>query len=316
MTPPIIDSSNFVAGVDQAFLVIFGISLFFLVAITVVMIYFVIRYRRSKNSVATQIDGNNTLEVIWIAIPTVLVLVMFYYGWAGWHKQEEPPADAMQIKSIARMWNFSFEYANGRVTDTLYVPMNKDVNIDLVSLDVIHSFYIPAFRLKKDIVPGKKQFMWFNSAREGIYDLFCAEYCGLNHSYMITSVMVMPHDKFDAWYADTTKVVDLNQPVNSRLAGQTLVKKMGCIACHSKDGTNLVGPTFKNLFGAQRLVIEKGNEKSLVADDAYLIQSIKDPASQVVKGFGSGLMQPYKAQMSDVEIAQVVDYLKSLSDKK
>jgi cytochrome c oxidase subunit 2 len=310
------DNSNFVAQVDAAFAFIMGISLFFLVAITAVLIYFVIRYRRSKNPTATQIEGSNTLEIVWTVIPTIIVLAMFYYGWAGWHKQEEPPADAMKIKSIARMWHFSFQYPNGRTTDTLYVPLNKPVALNLVAMDVIHSIYIPAFRLKKDMVPGDPKVMWFESGHVGNYDIYCAEYCGLNHSYMLSTVKVLPKIEFDKWYNDTTSVAQLNKPVDSRLAGLEIIKKIGCVACHSTDGVNLIGPTFKNLYKSQRQVMVKGTETSVVADEAYLKESILNPAAKVVKGFNNGLMLSYKDQLNDEQIDQIIAYFKTLSKQE
>ena len=170
------NASNFVEQVDAAFVFIFGISLFFLFGITLVMVYFIIRYRKSKNAKATHIEGNNTLEIIWTVIPTILVMVMFYYGWSGWRFQKDAPDDAMSVKAIARMWSFSFQYENGKITDTLYVPKDKAVKLDLIAQDVLHSLYIPAFRLKQDMVPGKKDIVWFESGKEGEYEIFCAEY--------------------------------------------------------------------------------------------------------------------------------------------
>jgi len=307
------ETSNFVASVDKAFIFILGIAFFFLIAITVVMVYFVIRYHRSRNPQSTHIEGNNTLEVIWTVIPAILVLLMFYYGWAGWHTQEDPPADAMKVKSIARMWSFSYEYENGRMTDTLYVPLGRPVQLDLIALDVIHSYYIPAFRLKKDMVPGREMMMWFSAGQVGEYQAYCAEYCGLNHSYMLSTVKVIPASDFDKWYNDTTKVVAQSAVVDARAGGAGLVKKLGCVACHSLDGVNLVGPTFKGLYGSTRKVKGKGGEVSVTADDAYLAESVLDPASKVVDGFSAGIMLSYKDQLKEGDMEQIIAYLKSLS---
>lgn len=307
------ETSNFVNQVDAAFIFILAISFFFLFAITGVMIYFVIRYRRTKNPESTHIEGNNTLEIIWTAIPAILVLLMFYYGWAGWEKQEEPPADAMKVKSIARMWSFSYEYANGRMTDTLYVPLGRPVQLDLIALDVIHSYYIPAFRLKKDMVPGRQMIMWFNAGQVGEYQAYCAEYCGLNHSYMLSTVKVIPANDFDRWYNDTTSVVAQSTVVDARTGGAGLVKKLGCVACHSADGVNLVGPTFKGLYGSTRKVKGKGGEQTITVDDAYLTESVLDPAAKVVDGYSSGVMLSYKDQLKEGDMEQILAYLKSLS---
>ena len=195
-----VNASNFVEGVDEAFVFIMGVSFIFLIGLTFTMLYFVYKYNQKKNPVATQIKGSTKLEIIWTVIPVILVLVMFYYGWAGWAPMRNPPKDSFNIKVVARMWNFTFEYENGKKTDTLFVPQNKAVRLNLNSLDVIHSLYIPAFRIKEDVVPGSEKFVWFIPQKEGIYDLFCTEYCGLNHSYMLNLVKVMPDKEFNAWY--------------------------------------------------------------------------------------------------------------------
>jgi cytochrome c oxidase subunit 2 len=200
-------ASNFVAGVDLAFMVILGISIFFLVGLTIVMLVFIRKYRKDKHPEAIQNEGSNKLEALWTGIPLVLVLVMFYFGWMGWRPMKNPPEDAMRVKAIARMWNFRFEYPNGKITDSLYVPINEPVILDLVALDVLHSLYIPAFRVKEDMVPGQEKDMWFIPGTEGEFDLFCTEYCGLEHSYMFTGVKVMPKEVFDDWIADTSAVV-------------------------------------------------------------------------------------------------------------
>ncbi|MFW5710108.1 MAG: cytochrome c oxidase subunit II, partial [Bacteroidota bacterium] len=197
------EASNFVEGVDRAFVFILSVAIFFLVSITIAMVYFIIRYNKKKNPKATQIKGSVTLEVLWTAIPLVLVLLMFYYGWTGWRPMQKAPEDTFNIKSISRMWSWAFEYDNGKMTDTLYVPQGQPVKLDLISQDVIHSLYIPAFRVKQDIVPGRNGMMWFVAEKPGRYDLFCTEYCGLRHSYMETEVVVLTPEEFEKWYADT-----------------------------------------------------------------------------------------------------------------
>lgn len=307
------DASNFVKGVDTSFMVILRIIFFFLITITVTMIYFVFRYRKSKNPKATQIHGSVFLEILWTIIPTALVMVMFYYGWIGYKPMKEVPKDAFTIKSVGRMWNWQFEYENGKVTDTLYVPLNRAVKLDLVALDVLHSLYIPSFRLKQDLVPGKKQMMWFIPGREGEYDLFCTEYCGLRHSSMHTSVVVMPQDKFDKWYIDTTQVVTLIADKPGAL-GLSIVKKNGCLACHSLDGSKLVGPSWKGIFGRTEMVITKGQTREVKVDTAYIINSIYNPNDDVVKGFNKGLMLSYKNELTEDDIGEIIEFMKTLKD--
>jgi cytochrome c oxidase subunit 2 len=300
-----------VTGVDKAFFIIMGISFVFLIGLTFTMLYFIFRYNKKKNPQATQIKGSTSLEIIWTVIPTILVLVMFYYGWAGWSPMRTAPDESFNIKVTARMWNFTFEYENGKKTDTLYVPKDKPVKLDLVSLDVIHSLYIPSFRVKEDVVPGSKRMIWFIPQHEGLYDLFCTEYCGLNHSYMLNTVKVMPEDKFNAWYVDTTKTVEaiVDSPTAT---GKRIMKNIGCFACHSIDGSKLVGPSFKGIYGHATTVVTGGNEREITVDDEYIKKSIYDPNADIVKGFNKGLMLSYQGQLSEDDIKQITEYIKSL----
>lgn len=306
-----VNASNFVTGVDKAFFLIMGISLVFLVGLTFTMIYFIYKYNNKKNPHATQIKGSTKLEIIWTVIPTILVLVMFYYGWAGWAPMRTAPKDTFNVTVTGRMWNFTFQYENGKQTDTLYVPQNKAVKMKLVSMDVIHGFYIPAFRIKEDVVPGREKMSWFIPEREGSFELFCSEYCGMNHSYMYTYVKVLPEDKFNAWYVDTTKVADA--AVDSPTAtGKRIMKNIGCFACHTIDGSKLVGPSFKGIYGHTATVVTGGNEREITVDDEYIKKSIYEPNADVVKGFNKGLMQPYVGQLSEGDISQIIEYLKTL----
>ncbi|GAF02583.1 cytochrome c oxidase subunit II [Saccharicrinis fermentans] len=308
------NASTFVSEVDSAFVFIFGISLFFLFAITVFMVYYIIRYRKSKNPKATQIEGNNTLEIVWTVIPTILVIIMFSYGWAGWRSQKEIPEDAMPIKAVARMWSFSFQYQNGKITDTLIVPINTAVNLDLIAQDVIHSMYIPAFRVKQDMVPGKQANIWFESEKLGEYEIFCAEYCGLRHSYMKSVVKVIPEKEFEEWNkVDSSAIASDNPEVAIRLAANGIFRKYGCNACHTSDGSKLVGPSYKNIMSRTRTVIKDGQEMEMKADAEYIRRSIYDPNAEVVKGFAEGLMISYKDQVSEDEIQQLLEYFEIIS---
>jgi cytochrome c oxidase subunit 2 len=299
-------ASNMVEGVDRSFIIIFGISIFFLVGITAVMIYFIIRYDKKRNPKATQIDGNNTLEIIWTVVPLVLVMLMFFYGYRGFAIMRKVPANAMNIKVIAYKWDWDFEYQNGKVSKDLYLPINKPIKLNLTSLDVVHSLYIPSFRVKEDAVPQKANYLWFIPQIEGEYEVECTEYCGLRHSYMSAKAIVMPQDKFDTWLADFTPV-DTN--VNK---GLEILKSTGCIGCHSFDGSRLVGPSFKGIFGQSRIVVSKGVEKTVIADEAYISRSIKEPNAEVVKGYPANTMQSYSKLLTDEQILDITNYLKTL----
>jgi len=193
------DISNFANSVDGTFLFTLIVSVFFLVLITVLMIFFVIKYNRKRNPKATNIHGNMFLEIAWTGIPTILVLIMFWYGWQGYKEMVNVPENAMPIDVTAQMWKWSFKYEDGKTTDSLYVPVNTPIKLTLHSNDVNHSFFIPAFRLKKDVFPNRERVAWFIAKETGEYDIACSEYCGLNHSYMYSKIFVLPEEEFKNW---------------------------------------------------------------------------------------------------------------------
>jgi cytochrome c oxidase subunit 2 len=308
--------SNFSGGVDTAFAIIGGISLFFLIAITTVIIIFIVKYNKKKNPVASEIEGSTKLEIIWTVIPLILVLFMFWIGWRSYTPERKVPADAMKINVTAQMWSWRFEYENGKTEDTLYVPVNKAVALNMVSLDVIHSLYIPAFRIKTDVVPGTDNYMWFKSLVTGSYDLFCAEYCGLRHSYMGTTVEVVDQATFDKWYAATPPKIDSTIAAKPGSEGRLLVEQKGCVACHSVDGTKIVGPSYKGIFGHKVIVETDGKDREVMVDEAYLKKSIIESNADIVKGFPKGSMPDYKTVLSDKEVDKIIEYIKTLSEEK
>ncbi len=313
-SPSGIDASNFVSTFNTAFYFIVGISLVLLIGLTILMLYFVYRYNRKRNSVATQIEGNTRLEILWTVIPILLALAMFYFGWTGWKPMTKVPDDALVVRSVARMWSFSFEYENGKQSPDLVVPVNTPVKINLVSLDVIHSLFIPAFRIKSDMVPGREKMMWFLPQREGEYDLYCAEYCGLQHSYMNSVVRVLSKEDYNTWYADTAAVAIVVEGSSPGSEGFAILKAQGCNVCHSSDGSKIIGPSYLNLWGEQQIVIRDGKEIPVTADEEYIRKSIYDPNSEIVKGYPKGLMQSYEGIISADDIARIIEYLKSLNE--
>ncbi|HOX77918.1 MAG TPA: cytochrome c oxidase subunit II [Bacteroidales bacterium] len=298
-------ASNFVHGVDLTFIIILGISLFFLVGITAVMIYFVIRYSRKRNPKATNIEGNTKLEILWTVIPLILVLVMFWFGWVGYQPMRKVPEGAIPVKAIGQMWSWSFEYPNGKKSAELVVPLNKPVKLDLFSRDVLHSLYIPAFRIKEDVVPGKNNYMWFTALELGEYDLYCAEYCGERHSYMLSKVKVLPEAEYESWLVQSDIPADEHP-------GLSVLKQNGCIACHSLDGSKIVGPSFKGIYGHEVEVITDGKERKIIVDDEYILKSIYEPNADVVKGFNPGLMISYKEQLKEEDVKKIIEYIKGL----
>ncbi len=298
-------ASNFTEGVDLAFKVIFGISLFFLVGITTVMLYFVFRYSRKRHPKAVQIKDNNILEITWITIPLILVLLMFYYGYVAFRPMRDVPMDAIPITVIGKMWVWSFEYEGGKLSPVLVVPINKPVKLNLHSDDVIHSLYIPAFRIKEDVVPGKKNYMWFVAQQLGEYDVLCTVYCGLRHSYMETKTKVVSEAEYAAFLKALPEKT--NEP-----EGLAILKKNACTGCHSIDGSKIVSASFKGLYGREEKVVTGGKERSVTVDDAYIKSSVYDPDKDVVAGYQKGIMKPYKGIVTEDEMIKIIDYFKSI----
>jgi cytochrome c oxidase subunit 2 len=313
------ESGNFVTVVDPVFIFVTVVAVLFIVGITATMLYFLYRYNKKRNKIAKDIHGHAGLEVIWTLVPMVIVTAMFYFGWVGFKKMLNPPKDAMEVKVTGRMWSWLFEYHNGIQTDTLYVPTNKPIKLTLNSLDVIHSFYIPAFRVKKDVVPGKlKNKMWFIAEEAGSYDVECAEYCGQRHSYMLSKVIAMPQNEFNDWYAstapDTTGKAKIAKESSSEeemaQRGSMIIKtKGGCLSCHTLDGSKLIGPSFKGIFGKQVTVETDEGEKTFTVDEEYIRRSIHDPGVEIVKGFPKVMPTP---PLTDEEIEEVVAFIKTL----
>lgn len=311
-SPSGFDASNYVTTFNASFNLMLWVAVAFVVFLSATMIYFVYKYNRKKHKKAEQIEGSTALEITWTVIPIILALVMFYYGWAGYTPMNKIPDNAINITTVGRMWSFTFLYDNGKQSPDLVVPVNTPVNLKLVSLDVLHSVFIPEFRIKSDMVPGREKQMWFQSDMTGEYDLYCAEYCGLRHSYMSAIVRVVPREEYDKWYTDTTMVADTAAGDTPGAAGAAILKTQGCNACHSSDGTKIVGPSYLGLYGQERTVIRGGQTVNVTADDAYITRSIYEPNTEIVQGYPEGQMQSYKGMITEEDIAKIIEYLKSL----
>jgi cytochrome c oxidase subunit 2 len=299
--------SSSAAAVDKAFLFIAGISAALLAGVTFFMVYFVVKYNRKKNPNPQDIEGNLLLEILWTVIPVIIVLGMFYYGMKGFVFVRAVPEGAMPVKATARMWTWEFEYENGKKSNELKVPVSKPVKLSINSLDVIHSLYIPAFRIKEDAVPGLETYLWFRPDEKGTYDIFCTEYCGAGHSQMLSKVIVMPEEEFAKWYKEEAAAA----VVSKEPTGARLIKEKGCALCHSADGSKILGPTFKGIFGRKIIVTTDGKERGIISDEAYIKKSILDPNADVVKGFPP-VMPPQKGILTDKEVEEITDHLKTL----
>jgi cytochrome c oxidase subunit 2 len=266
------------------------------------MVAFVIRYHRSRAPEPTShASGNIWLEIVWTAFPSLLVMAMFYYGWAGYLSLRTVPKNALPVTATARQWSWNFTYANGKTSAKLYVPVGQPVLVNLVSLDVLHGFYIPAFRVKHDVVPRMKNFVWFVASKPGSYDLFCSLYCGAGHSGMITTVEAIPPADFAAW---------LQQVGGAEQAGKALLEKHGCLGCHSLDGTRKVGPTFKGIWGRPVIVVTGGKERTMTVDETYLRQCILEPSTNMVKGFPP-VMPSFAGALKDSEVSAMISFIRS-----
>jgi len=295
-------ASSYSGLVDNAFIFILGTSVLLLIGVTLAMIIMVVKYRRSKNPNPAQIEGSVTLETLWTVLPTILVLVMFYYGWAGFKVMRDIPDDAMPVTVKAQMWSWVFEYENGKQSTELIVPTGRNVKLNLESVDVIHSFFVPAFRLKEDCVPGRHNKAWFKATRDGEFNIFCAEYCGERHSAMLSLVKSIPPREFDEWLG-----VDPGPP-----EGAQLLAIKGCTACHSLDGSKLIGPSFKGVYGITETVLTDGVAREIVVDDAYIRKSMFEPNADLVEGYPTGLMPPQGELVNDEELDAIIEVLKEL----
>ena len=290
-------------AVDPVFMFILGSCLVLLIGITVAMVYFVIRYHRSRAPEPTsQLEGSFWLEIIWTAFPTLLVLAMFYYGWSGYLSLRDVPPGALQVTAVARMWSWSFQYPDGKTSSKLYVPVGKPVQVALESRDVIHGFYLPAFRVKRDVVPGMKNYAWFVADKPGSYDLFCSQYCGTGHSAMIATVEAVPEAQFAAWLKEGK-----GGGAHPALA---LLEQHGCLGCHSLDGTRKVGPSFLGIWGRQVKVSTGGQKRTLVSDEAYLRRSIVEPGADIVEGYPA-VMPPFAGVLTEEEVRLIIDFFRT-----
>lgn len=309
------EASTIATSTDRIFLFLFVVSLAFLAFITVLMVVFVYRYSRKRHPHAEQIHGNTWLEVTWTVIPLLLFLGIFYYGWTGFEYTRRAPRDAMLVKVTGRQWNWSFEYPNGKRTDRLYAVVDRPMKLEVMSADVIHGFFIPAFRIKTDAVPGRTNTTWFQPTRLGVYDIQCTVICGVSHSSMLSHVVTVTEPAFKAWYfgaegtAEPKVAVTTIPAVASEHSALSVMRPHGCLGCHSVDGRPMVGPSFKGLFGRQEEVIAEGRSQWVTVDEARIRLAIREPGLEVVRGYGPHM--PAVA-LPPNELEQVVSYIREL----
>lgn len=304
--------------VDAVFLAITAVCVVFLVLITSLMVYFVIKYNRKRHPRGEDIEGNTLLEIVWTATPTVLFLFMFYFGWTNFDYDRSVPRDAMVIKVTARQWAYSFTYPNGKQTTQLFLALNKPARMNLHSLDVIHGFYIPAFRIKEDVVPGRNNYTWFTPTKLGSFDIMCTVICGVDHANMLSKAVVVPVSDFEKWYfggedapLPGQAVAAAAIPLKSESPAVAVLKAKACETCHSIDGSPMVGPTFKGLYGLKHMVKGAGSaEREVIVDEAYLAKAIQDPTAETAKGYPPAMP---RNPLAGEDLKQVIDLIKSLN---
>jgi len=300
--------SRIAGQVDGVFLFITLMGLIFFIITQGFLIYFAVKYRRKKREEPAEtpyITGNHWLEAIWIVIPSLVVLVIFFYGYAVFHDIRTPPPDAVEIQVTARQWLYQFTYPDGRsAINEVRVPVGKPVKFLMKSADVLHGFYLPDFRVKQDILPGSYTYLWVQPEKEGRYDIFCTQYCGTGHSTMRAMLIVMSPEEYEHWAKQEEK------PKNLSLAkqGEELVEHSGCLGCHSLDGTAKIGPTLKGVFGR---MVTLSDGKTVIANEDYLRESIVNPGAKVVKDFPP-IMPTFQGVLKDDEITAVIAYLKTV----
>ena len=300
--------SSLSGTVDNIFLFFVIVSVILTVLVMTLMIGFAIKYHRTRHPRAVQIEGNMALEIIWTVVPIVLVMVMFYVGAEGFRKLRDVPEGARVVHVTGRMWDWSFRYENGKEAKKLYVPVDEPVKLVMSSVDVSHSFYVPAFRIKEDLVPGQETYLWFKPQTTGPADIFCAEYCGQQHAYMMSEVIVLEHDEWLAWYEGSgTPDPELEQPRG--VVG--LLAEHGCLDCHSLNARSGVGPTFLGLYGKTRTVLWGDTRREVVADDAYLRRAILEPDVEYVAGYETNMPV---ADLTDDEVARIIDFIRELKE--
>jgi cytochrome c oxidase subunit II len=290
--------------VDALYFYLSGVTLFFTLLISAILIFFVIRYRRrSPYEIPRPVAGSHKLETLWTIIPFMIAMTIF--GWSAkvYFEQYKPPQNAIEVYVVGKQWMWKIQHSTGqREINELHVPVGRKVKLIMTTEDVIHDFFVPAFRVKADVVPGKYTTLWFEATKTGSYHLFCAEYCGMNHSGMIGKVIVMEPREFDNWL---TGNVGSTTPA---AAGQQLYQSLGCASCHGANGEGGRGPTLVGLYGSEALLT--GGQR-VRADEVYFRESIMNPQAKLVDGFGP-IMPTFQGQISEDQLLQLLAYIKSL----
>jgi cytochrome c oxidase subunit II len=295
-------ASTFAERVDTLFGFLLGVSGFFSLLICTLIVVFAVKYRRRPGSLFVPTKELLSLEIIWTVIPAMLVMVMFVWGAALFLDQVTPPRGATDIYVVGKQWMWKVQHSSGRrEINELHVPVGQAVKLTLASQDVIHSFFIPAFRVKQDAVPGQYRTMWFEATKAGTYHIFCAEYCGTDHSGMIGQVVVMAPMEYQQWLSGAIEETPLEE-------GERLFTEYDCVSCHA-TGQRQRGPNLGSLFGTS---VPLADGSTVMFDETYIRESILEPRAKVVRGYPP-VMPTYRGQLTEEQILSVIIYIKSLT---
>jgi cytochrome c oxidase subunit II len=301
-----VQASNFAGNVDALFSFILMTTLFFAVLVTVLIIFAAFRFRRrNEKEVGDDVHGNNVLEVGWTLIPTIIAIGIFAWGAAIYVNYRIAPKDTLDIYVVGKQWMWKLQQPNGRKEiNELHIPVNRNVKLILGSEDVIHNFYVPAFRVKMDVVPGRYNTMWFRPIKTGKYHFFCSQYCGTNHAVMGGWVTVMDPAEYAAWLSGESG------DVNPAAAGERLFTQFACNTCHLANGTGRA-PSLNGVFGANVLLADGS---TVVADEAYIRESILQPKAKIVAGY-QPVMPTFQGLVTEEQILNLTAYIKSLQSQ-
>jgi cytochrome c oxidase subunit II len=296
-------ASTLAGQVDALYFFLIAVTAFFSVLIALGVVVFAVKFRRRHpDEIGHPIHGSLILELTWTLIPLAIAMLIFVWGAGLYFKIAYPPADATEVYVVGKRWMWKAQHLGGqREINELHVPVGQAVKLVLGSEDVIHSFYIPAFRVKMDAVPGRSTTMWFQATEPGEYHLFCAEYCGMNHSGMIGRIVVMNPADFETWLAGGKPAGSMSEE------GEKLFTSLGCSTCHLPDGKGR-GPKLQGVFGS-KVALSDGS--SVTADENYVRESIMTPTAKMVAGYAP-LMPTFQGQVSEEQLAQLIAYIKSI----
>jgi len=296
-------ASTIAGNVDALYIFLLVVTGMMCLLIFTCILVFAARFRARPGHEAEQNEGSIPLEITWSAIPFVVFMFIFVWGAVIFFKERTPPRGSMEVYTVAKQWMWKFEHVEGqREINELHVPVGRDVKMIMTSQDVIHSFYVPAFRIKQDVVPGRYATAWFHATKAGTYHLFCAEYCGTMHSGMVGDVVVMEPAQYEAWLGGGTATGSLVT------TGQGMFQSLGCPTCHRFD-TQGRGPNLTGVFG-KPVLLEDG--RTVVADENYIRESILVPSAKVVSGF-KPIMPTFQGLVTEEQMNALVAYVKSLS---